>query len=36
MRSRITTATTRPPDGPPVLTEYQSAGDEEAHIVPRQ
>jgi hypothetical protein len=30
----FTKATVRPPDGPPVLTEYQFAGDEEAHIVP--
>ena len=32
--ARFTTATTRRPDGPPVLTEYQFAGDEEAHMVP--
>jgi hypothetical protein len=31
---KFTKATTRLPDGPPVLTEYQFAGDEEAHIVP--
>ena len=30
----FTTATTRRPDGPPVMTEYQFAGDEEAHGVP--
>jgi hypothetical protein len=33
---KFTKATTRLPDGPPVLTEYQFAGDEEAHIVPKQ
>ena len=32
---RFTAATTTRPDGPPVLTEYQFAGDEEAHIVPK-
>jgi hypothetical protein len=32
--ARFTTATTSRPDGPPVLTEYQFAGDEEAHRVP--
>jgi hypothetical protein len=31
----FTAATTSRPDGPPVLTEYQFAGDEEAHGVPR-
>jgi hypothetical protein len=30
----FTTATSHRPDGPPVLTEYQFAGDEEAHEVP--
>ena len=30
----FTTATTARPDGPPVMTEYQFAGDEEAHGVP--
>jgi hypothetical protein len=33
--ARFTTAVTTRPDGPPVLTEYQFAGDEEAHIVPK-
>ena len=33
--ARFTAATDTRPDGPPVLTEYQFAGDEEAHIVPR-
>jgi hypothetical protein len=33
--ARFTAATASRPDGPPVLTEYQFAGDEEAHIVPR-
>ena len=33
--ARFTAATITRPDGPPVLTEYQFAGDEEAHIVPR-
>lgn len=32
--ARFTAATTSRPDGPPMLTEYQFAGDEEAHIVP--
>jgi hypothetical protein len=32
--ARFTAATASRPDGPPVLTEYQFAGDEEAHIVP--
>lgn len=32
--SRFTQATTTRPDGPNVLTEYQFAGDEEAHGVP--
>lgn len=31
---RFTTATTSRPDGPPVMTEYQFAGDEEAHGIP--
>ena len=31
---KFTTATNRQPNGPPVMTEYQFAGDEEAHIVP--
>lgn len=31
---RFTNNTTRKPDGPPVLVEYQFAGDEEAHGVP--
>lgn len=31
---RFTTAATRSPSGPPVLTEYQFAGDTEAHGVP--
>jgi hypothetical protein len=30
----FTKSTNRVPDGPPVLTEYQFAGDEEAHQVP--
>jgi hypothetical protein len=30
----FTQNTTRKPDGPPVLTEYQFAGDEESHEVP--
>jgi hypothetical protein len=30
----FTKSTNRVPDGPPVLTEYQFAGDEEAHLVP--
>jgi len=30
----FTKSTTRKPDGPAVLTEYQFAGDEEAHLVP--
>ena len=33
--NRFTAATNTRPDGPPVLTEYQFAGDEEAHIVPK-
>ena len=33
--ARFTAATDTRPDGPPVLTEYQFAGDEEAHIVPK-
>lgn len=33
--ARFTAATITRPDGPPVLTEYQFAGDEEAHIVPK-
>ena len=33
---RFTAATRRTPDGPPVLTEYQFAGDTEAHGVPRR
>lgn len=33
---KFTKATTRLPDGPPVLTEYQFAGDEEAHAVPEK
>jgi hypothetical protein len=32
--ARFTAAMASRPDGPPVLTEYQFAGDEEAHIVP--
>lgn len=32
--SAFTQSTTRKPDGPPVLTEYQFAGDEESHEVP--
>ncbi len=31
---RFTTATASRPDGPPVMTEYQFAGDEEAHGIP--
>ena len=31
---KFTQATTRRPDGPPVMTEYQFAGDEEAHLIP--
>ncbi len=36
MRSleRFTAATNRQPSGPPLLTEYQFAGDKEAHGVP--
>lgn len=34
--ARFTAATTPRSDGPPVLTEYQFAGDEEAHLVPRK
>lgn len=30
----FTKSTNRVPDGPPVLTEYQFAGDEEVHQVP--
>lgn len=30
----FTKAITRRPDGPPVMTEYQFAGDEEAHLIP--
>ena len=30
----FTKSTKRVPDGPAVLTEYQFAGDEEAHLVP--
>ena len=33
---RFTTAIRTQPDGPGILTEYQFAGDEEAHIVPKQ
>ncbi len=32
--ARFTKATDRKADGPPILTEYQFAGDEEAHGVP--
>ena len=31
---KFTKAITRRPDGPPVMTEYQFAGDEEAHQIP--
>lgn len=31
---RFTAATQTRPDGPPVMTEYQFAGDEEAHGIP--
>jgi len=31
---KFTKAITRKPDGPPVMTEYQFAGDEEAHLIP--
>lgn len=31
---KFTQAITRKPDGPPVMTEYQFAGDEEAHQIP--
>lgn len=31
---KFTKAITRRPDGPPVMTGYQFAGDEEAHLVP--
>ena len=31
---QFTTATASRPDGPPVMTEYQFAGDEEAHGIP--
>lgn len=30
----FTRAIARRPDGPPVMTEYQFAGDEEAHLIP--
>jgi hypothetical protein len=33
---KFTTAISHSPDGPGVLTEYQFAGDEEAHIVPKR
>lgn len=33
---RFTTAIRSQPDGPPILTEYQFAGDEEAHGVPKK
>ena len=32
--SSFTKGVSRMPDGPPVLIEYQFAGDEEAHLVP--
>ena len=32
--STFTKSTSRVPGGPPVMTEYQFAGDEEAHLVP--
>jgi hypothetical protein len=32
--NKFTQSTTARPDGPPVLTEYQFAGDEESHEVP--
>ena len=31
---KFTTATALRPDGPPIMTEYQFAGDEEAHGIP--
>lgn len=31
---KFTKAISRKPDGPPVMTEYQFAGDEEAHRIP--
>jgi hypothetical protein len=31
---KFTTATTSRPDGPPIMTEYQFAGDAEAHGIP--
>ena len=31
---KFTTATTSRPDGPPIMREYQFAGDEEAHGIP--
>jgi len=31
---KFTKSTNAQPDGPPILTEYQFAGDEEAHEVP--
>lgn len=31
---RFTKVQARRPDGPPVMTEYQFAGDEEAHLIP--
>lgn len=34
--SKFTKSTRHQPDGPPILTEYQFAGDEEAHEVPRR
>lgn len=33
--SKFTAGINTRPDGPPILTEYQFAGDEEAHIVPQ-
>ena len=33
--ARFTTAIRTQPDAPRILTEYQFAGDEEAHIVPK-
>ena len=33
---KFTKSTRTQPDGPPILTEYQFAGDEEAHAVPRR
>jgi hypothetical protein len=32
--TEFTKAITRKPDGPPVMTEYQFAGGEEAHQIP--